>query len=195
MRVAVVGTGYVGLVTDLPGGERQRGRLRRQGRQQDRRARAGTSCRSTSPACGNSCIAIGANDGCSSPPTRRGDRQGARSSSSPSARRRATTAAPILSGVWAVGDAIAAHLARRESSSSRAPCRSAPIAQLTERHGRESGPADRRGQQPGIPQGRGRHRRFHEARPRRRRRAPAGSRATCCRSCTARSCAPNGLFW
>ena len=44
-------------------------------------------------------------------------------------------------------------------------------------HGRST---RRRGQQPGVPQGRGRRRRLHEAGPRRRRRPPARGRPRCC---------------
>ena len=83
----------------------------------------------------------------------------------------------------------------RRSSSSRAPCRSAPTASVAERLRRARQHPDRRGQQPGVPQGRGRRRRLHEARPRRRRRAPAGGRRGAAASCTPRSCARSGRSW
>ena len=53
----------------------------------------------------------------------------------------------------------------------------------------------RRRQQPGVPQGRGGHRRLHEARPRRRRRPQAGSGRGDAANSTPRSCGPNGRSW
>ena len=62
------------------------------------------------------------------------------------------------------------------------------MAEVTER------PVRRR-QQPRVPQGRGGDRRLQQARPRRRRRPPAGGRRACCTSCTPRSSAPTGRSW
>ena len=61
------------------------------------------------------------------------------------------------------------------SSSPRARCRSAPTPRSTARLQERTGRDVRRRQQSRVPQGRGGDRRLHEARPRRRRRAPAGS--------------------
>ena len=94
----------------------------------------------------------------------------------------ATTGDADLSAVWAVADAIADALkdlppgqpgTGRRHQEHGAGRHERGVA---ERLRGERLPARRRRQQPGVPQGRGGDRRLHEARPRRRRRAPAGGR-------------------
>ena len=96
--------------------------------------------------------------------------------------------------LWAVGDALATAVRRRcrRRHQEHRPGRHQSPAHRT--HGGQGG-ADRRRQQSRVPQGRGRHRRLHEARSRRRRRPHAEVPRSCFRSSTARSCAPNGRSW
>ena len=116
MKIAVIGTGYVGLVTgtclaesgnDVVGIDKDAA--------QDRQARRRARCRSTSRACSNWCSATAATAGCTfTTDLADGDRRRPSSSSSPSARRRATTAAPTCAASGPSADAIAAHLQRPE---------------------------------------------------------------------------------
>ena len=197
MKIAVIGTGYVGLVTSTCLAESGNEVIGiDKDAQQDRHARVGPIADLRAGPAGT---------GAAQPPRAAADlhhRPGQRRQPGQADLHRRRHAAigerrrrPVqpLGGRRCHGRQ---HVGQgRRSSSSRAPSRSAPIAALAERLRQRAGPGHRRGQQSGVPQGRGGPRRLHEARPRRRRRAPARSRRPFCRSCTARSCAPNGRSW
>ena len=100
-----------------------------------------------------------------------------------------------LSALWSVVDGIAPHL-RTDAivvTKSTVPVgtNAKVFARLKEQTGREV----RRGQQSRVPQGRRGDRRLHEARPRGGRRAAARSVATCCSSSTSRFCGPRSRSW
>ena len=175
MKIAVIGTGYVGLVTgtcfadsgnDVTCVDIDQAKIERlkQGQDSDLRARAwrSWSCTMSQPA------------GCRSRPTwptavRAGPDRYFIAVGTPQADD--GCGRPVgACGRWSIS--IAPHLiARMPSWSPRARCRWAPTpasyARLKELTGRDC----RRGQQSRVPQGRRGDRRLHEARPRRGRRA------------------------
>ena len=196
MKIAVIGTGYVGLVTatclaesgnDVVGIDKDRvqdrpARRRRAAHLRAGPAGTGAAQRARGPA------ALHHRPG-------RRHRRRPRWSSSPSARRRGRTAPPTCptSGRWATPWPAAMHGPKIIVIKSTVPV--GTNQQLAERLAARTQHAGRRGQQPGVPQGRGGRRRLHEARPRRRRRPPARGRPRCCASCTPRSCGPSTRSW
>ncbi len=100
-----------------------------------------------------------------------------------------------LRGIWAVGQEIAEHLdepqdhRHQEHRPGRHQRRAHPP------DGRGDGRPVRRRQQPRVPQGRGGDRRLQQARPRRRRRPPAPRSASGSASSTRRSSGPTGRSW
>ena len=81
-----------------------------------------------------------------------------------------------LSTVWAVADAIADAPTAPRSSSSKAPCPVGTNRQVAERIAARAQASARRGQQPGVSEGRRGRRGLHPARSRRRRRPPQRGR-------------------
>ena len=169
MKLAVIGTGYVGLVTGTcfaeSGNEvccidKDAGKIQ---------MLENGGCPSTNPVYWRSSPATAANPGCTSPPT------SPLASLPPSILIAVGTpqmpdGSADLSTVWAVTDAWRGSSQVRKSSSSKAPCRSAPIARLPT-PGRAQYHA-RRGEQSGVPERRSGGRGLHPARSRGRRRSP-----------------------
>ena len=185
MKVAVIGTGYVGLVTgtclaesgnDVVGVDKDARKIEtlHAGKHPDLRAgpaRAGPAEPPRGPAA-------------RSPPTSATAVRTARlifiAVGTPQSRRRATPTCPPSGPSPTRSPTHLKDLPPGPPGSRVVVIKSTvPVgtnAKLAERLRGERLPARRRREQPGVPQGRGGDRRLHEAGPRRRRRAPAGGR-------------------
>ena len=196
MKLAIVGTGYVGLVTGTCLAEtgndvtcvdcdRKKIDVLNRGRRSDLRAGPGRTGRPQRrrPA------------GCTSPPTWPPAAEEAQLVFLAVGTPPADDGSVDLSALWAVVDDLAPHLPPDAIVVCKSTVPVGTNAAVAARLQRADRPRRRRGQQSRVPQGRGGDRRLHEARPRGHRRAASRRSATCWPTSTSRTCGPTSRSW